>query len=113
VQRSQLLRAALGFAGLLLSSYDRALHALRSWWAGIGRVVVGMALQGHDLQLTRYDEKGWRATFDTQNPASLAFRSEHSGRTYEFSSTGLQDHVRRRTRPARVDAATPPSGAAP
>jgi hypothetical protein len=26
---------------------------------------VGMARQGFDLQLTRYDEKGWRATFYT------------------------------------------------
>ncbi len=25
----------------------------------------GMARQGFDLQLTRYDEKGWRATFYT------------------------------------------------
>jgi hypothetical protein len=24
-----------------------------------------MAHQGYDLQLTRYDEKGWRATFYT------------------------------------------------
>ncbi len=30
-QRGQLLRAALGFAGLPLPSYDRALHALRVW----------------------------------------------------------------------------------
>jgi hypothetical protein len=47
-----------------MPSYDRALHALRSWmdsWAG--RVAVGMARQGYDLQLTRYDDKGWRATF--------------------------------------------------
>jgi hypothetical protein len=60
--------AALGFAGLPRPSYDRALHALRSWldsWSGIGHVVVGMARQGYDLQLTRYDEKGWRATFYT------------------------------------------------
>jgi hypothetical protein len=28
-----------------------------------GAVAVGMARQGYDLQLTRYDEKGWRATF--------------------------------------------------
>src|SRR5207245_2834565 len=34
-------------------------------WAGIGHVAVGMARQGYDLQLTRYDEKGWRATFYT------------------------------------------------
>ena len=30
-QRGHLLRAALGFAGLPRPSYDRALHALRSW----------------------------------------------------------------------------------
>jgi hypothetical protein len=31
---------------------------------GIGRI-AGMARQGFDLQLTRYDERGWRATFYT------------------------------------------------
>jgi len=44
------------------------LGALRSWlnsWRGIGAVERGMAHQGFDLQLTRYDEKGWRATFYT------------------------------------------------
>jgi hypothetical protein len=42
------------------------LWALRTWldsWAGIGRVAVGMHRQGCDLQLTQYDERGWRATF--------------------------------------------------
>jgi hypothetical protein len=42
--RGQLLRAALGFAGCSMPSYDRALHALRTWldsWAGIGHVAVG------------------------------------------------------------------------
>src|SRR5436853_4911639 len=65
-QRGRLLTAALGFEGCSMPSYDRALHALRIWldsWAGIGHVAVGMARQGYDLQLTRYDEKGWRATF--------------------------------------------------
>ncbi len=64
----QLLRAAVGFAGCSMVLYDRALWALRTWldsWSGIGHVVVGMARQGYDLQLTRYDEKGWRATFYT------------------------------------------------
>jgi hypothetical protein len=45
-----------------------ALAALRSWldsWRGIGAVERGMAHQGFDLQLTRYDERGWRATFYT------------------------------------------------
>jgi hypothetical protein len=44
------------------------LGALRSWlnsWRGIGDVERGMARQGYHLQLTRYDEKGWRATFYT------------------------------------------------
>ena len=41
-QRGQLLRAAVGFA-----------------------VAVGMHRQGFDLQLTQYDERGWRATFYT------------------------------------------------
>ena len=42
------------------------LGALRSWLNScrvIGAVERGMARQGYDLQLTRYDEKGWRATF--------------------------------------------------
>jgi hypothetical protein len=58
--------AALGFATLPMPSYDRALHALRSWldsWRGIGAISVGMHRQGYDLQLTQYDERGWRATF--------------------------------------------------
>jgi hypothetical protein len=32
-------------------------------WLGIGRIVVGMARQSYDLQLTRYGQEGWRATF--------------------------------------------------
>ncbi len=67
-QRGQLLRAAVGFAGCSMPSYDRALYTLRSRldsWSGIGHLVVGMGRQGFDLQLTRYDERGWRATFYT------------------------------------------------
>ena len=67
-QRGRLLRAALGFAGLPRSSYHRSLWALRIWldsWSGIGHVAVGMARQGYDLQLTRYDDRGWRVTFYT------------------------------------------------
>ena len=30
-----------------------------------------MARQGYDLQLTRYDEKGWRATFYTTGMGAL------------------------------------------
>jgi hypothetical protein len=44
-----------------MPSYDRALHALRTWldsWSGIGRVAAGIAHQGYDLQLTQYDDRG-------------------------------------------------------
>src|SRR2546426_2133986 len=54
-ERGRLLLVALGFAGLSVPSYDRALHGLRTWldsWAGIGRVAIGLARQGYDLQLT-------------------------------------------------------------
>jgi hypothetical protein len=68
-QRGQLLPSAVGVAGCSMPSHDRALHSLRAWlgsWSGIGHVTVGMARQGYDLQLTRYEEKGWRATFYKQ-----------------------------------------------
>jgi hypothetical protein len=42
-----------------------ALHAWLDSWRGIGAVERGMAHQGYDLQLTRYDNHGWRATFYT------------------------------------------------
>lgn len=67
-QRGQFLRAAVGFAGCSLLSYDRALWALRTWldsWVGIGHVAVALHRQGDDLQLTPYDDRGWRATFYT------------------------------------------------
>jgi hypothetical protein len=67
-QRGRLLKAAVGFAGCSVPSYDRALWALRTWldsWAGIGTPPWTCTVKGYDLQLTRYDEKGWRATFYT------------------------------------------------
>ena len=67
-QRGQLLRAALGFAGLRDAPPDAALDRLHTWldsWAGIGHVVAGMARQGYDLELRRYDGQGWRAMFFT------------------------------------------------
>ncbi len=53
---------------LLVKSYDRALWALRTGldsWTGISHVAARMHRQGYDLQLTQYDERGWRATFYT------------------------------------------------
>ena len=40
-----------------------ALRAFLGGWLSIGRIVVGMARRGYDLQLTRYGDEGWRATF--------------------------------------------------
>ena len=43
------------------------IRPLRTWldsW-GIGRIAVGMARQGYNLQLTQYADRGWRATFYT------------------------------------------------
>src|SRR6058998_3601531 len=57
--------AALGFVRLE-GERPPALDALHRWldsWRGIGDITVGMARQGYDLQLTRYDERCWRATF--------------------------------------------------
>jgi len=34
-------------------------------WPGIRHVAFGMHRQGFDLQLTQYDDRGWRATFYT------------------------------------------------
>jgi hypothetical protein len=62
------VRAAPEFLNEALYYRFISLWALRTWldsWAGIGRIAVGMAHQGYDLQLTRYDERGWRATFYT------------------------------------------------
>jgi hypothetical protein len=36
-----------------------ALRTFLGGWLGIGRIIVGMARQGYDLQVTRYGEEGW------------------------------------------------------
>src|SRR5947207_11602897 len=63
--------AALGFV-CLKAQGPPVLDALHHWldsWRGIGDITVGMAYQGYDIQLTRYDERGWRATFYTSGIA--------------------------------------------
>src|SRR5262245_35012457 len=32
-------------------------------WPGVGRIVPGMARQQYDLQLVRFGQAGWQATF--------------------------------------------------
>ena len=61
--RRSLLNAALGFARLEPRATElRAPHRWLDTWRGIGDVAAGMHRQGYDLQLTEYDERGWRAT---------------------------------------------------
>lgn len=68
-RRARVLRAALGFAALAPTEPELALlHGYLDTWRGIGDVVVGMARQDYDLQLTRYDGRGWRATFYSGRP---------------------------------------------
>jgi hypothetical protein len=67
-RRGRLLLTTLAFAGLRPEAGGTAteIETLRRWldsWPGVGAVVAGMAHQGYDVQLTRYDERGWRATF--------------------------------------------------
>ncbi len=70
--RRALLVAALGFARVQVQPEPPVLRTLRTWlgsWAGIGAIETGMARQGFDLQLTRYEDRGWRANF---YPAGIA-----------------------------------------
>ena len=67
-QRGQVLRAAVGFAGLSRPSYESCATRpalLARLLVLHGHVAVGMHRQGFDLQLTQYDDRGWRATFYT------------------------------------------------
>lgn len=66
-RRARLLLVTLGFLRLegQLPSVLLALHRWLDTWRGIGHLAVGMARQGFDLQITRYDEQGWRVTFYT------------------------------------------------
>src|SRR5262249_8531749 len=60
----QLLRAAFGFPSL--EPCEPELRLMPGWldtWTGIGHIVPGMACQDDDLELRRYDGRGWSATF--------------------------------------------------
>jgi hypothetical protein len=62
--RGRRLRAALGFLQLTPRALElRLLHRWLDTWAGIGFVVVCMARQSYDLQITAYGDHDWRANF--------------------------------------------------
>ena len=110
--RGRLLAAALGFAVCSMPSYDRALHALRSWldsWPGIGHVAVVMHRQGFDLQLTQYDERGWRATFYTtgmeHSPTSAGTGWERTPwHATQRAAGGAEEGAREQVGGSRVEA---------
>jgi len=58
------LRAAVGFLGL--DPHQPELSLLHGWldtWRSIGDVVAGIARSEYDLELRRYNGRGWRAIF--------------------------------------------------
>jgi hypothetical protein len=62
--RHKTLTAALGFLSLDPREPElRRLHRCFDNWRGIGDVVAGLARQGYDLELRRYNGRGWRAVF--------------------------------------------------
>jgi hypothetical protein len=66
-QRRRLLVAALAATRLApAAGAASTLAECQRWldrWSGVGLVAAGMARQGFDLELTRFGEEGWRATF--------------------------------------------------
>jgi len=78
VSRRAVLTAALGFAALRPDAPPAVLAALHGWldsWRGLGHVVAGMERQGYDLELSRLNGLGWRASFYV------------SGRIHSFTAT--------------------------
>jgi hypothetical protein len=62
--RRAALVAAVGFLGLEPREPElRLLHNCFDTWRGIGDIVAGMARQEYDLELRRYNGRGWRAIF--------------------------------------------------
>jgi hypothetical protein len=65
-------------------------------WLGIGRVTVGMARQGYDLQLTGCGEDGWRTTFYPAGRAHSVTSAVGSACTATLEpQSGRKPYVRR------------------
>jgi hypothetical protein len=62
--RRATLAAALDFLALEPREPElRLLHNCFDTWRGIGDIVAGMARQDFDLEMRRFNGRGWRATF--------------------------------------------------
>jgi hypothetical protein len=106
--RARVLLAALGFASSRAAPRHRGLAVLHDWldsWRGIGDVVVGMHRHGYDVQLTQYDERGWRATFyvtGMEHSATSATASAFEATPWRAVQRAAWDALTRpRTEPGR------------
>ena len=79
--RVRLMLVTLGFLRLEgeLPPVLLWLHRWLDTWRGIGHLAVGMARQDFDLQLTRYDEQGRRATFLCDRNGALTDERDRDG----------------------------------
>src|ERR671937_1600067 len=91
-QRLRSLRIALGFVALEPREPElRLLHHWLDTWSGIGHVIAGMARQGYDLELRRYDGQGWRAMFF---PSGFEHSlTSHAGSAWALSSWEATQHA--------------------
>ena len=79
--RGRLLLTALDFAGLRREVGGSAveIQSLRRWldsWPGVGAIERGMAHQGYDLQLTRYDEQVCASSRRSRRPGHARMSDE-------------------------------------
>jgi hypothetical protein len=92
-QRRRLLVATLAATRLAAASgAPPVLADCRRWldrWGGVGLVAAGIARQGFDLELTRFDDEGWRATF---SPAGRA-HSVAAGSAWEWTPWRAAQHA--------------------
>jgi hypothetical protein len=75
---------------------------------GIGDVVAGMARQGYDLELRRYDGRGWRALFFSEG-FEHSFTS-HAGAGWALSPSAAVQQAARDTLAKLESGETAPRG---
>jgi hypothetical protein len=84
----------VGFA--LVPPTEPELHLLHGWldsWRGVGDIVVGMARQEYDLELRRYNGRGWRAMF-VPSGVEHSFISQGTGQLCDVCEQAITaDHL--------------------
>jgi hypothetical protein len=81
-------------------------------WPDLGAVVVGMAAQGCDIQLTEYAGENWRATFFVTRLAhSIVKGSAYEPTPWRAVQRAAWETVSRTLRPLRTSGAASDGGA--